>query len=90
MRSDVGRVVGNLPGMFGQNVEWGRASTLSILGKRILANFVQELPVLAGVVVGALASYVAGAAAERTRWHRQQSARWDENVLRRMLTTAMP
>ena len=43
-----------------------------------MANVVQQLPALIGVVVGALASYLVGSATERRRWQRQQSTRWDE------------
>lgn len=38
----------------------------------------QQLPALVGVVIGALASFLAGAASERTRWRRERSSRWDE------------
>jgi hypothetical protein len=38
----------------------------------------QQLPALIGVVIGALASYLAGAATERARWRRERSSRWDE------------
>jgi hypothetical protein len=38
----------------------------------------QQLPALVGVVIGAAASYLAGAASERTRWRRERSSRWDE------------
>ena len=40
--------------------------------------FVQQIPALAGVLVGALATYAATSAAERSRWRRQQSVRWDD------------
>ena len=43
-----------------------------------MAGVVQQLPALIGVVVGALASFMAGAASERARWRREQSARWDD------------
>lgn len=43
-----------------------------------MAGLVQQLPALVGVVVGALASFLAGAASERARWRREQSARWDD------------
>jgi hypothetical protein len=43
-----------------------------------MPNVVQQLPALIGVVVGALASYLVSSAAERRRWQRQQSTRWDE------------
>lgn len=38
---------------------------------------VQQVFVLAGVIVGALASYLASAAMERARWRRQMNTRWD-------------
>jgi hypothetical protein len=37
-----------------------------------------ELLVLAGVIVGALASYLTTAATERTRWKRTLDSRWDD------------
>ncbi len=40
-----------------------------------------ELSTLAGVVVGAAASYAATAMTERVRWRRQQAVRWDERRL---------
>jgi len=43
-----------------------------------MSGIVQQLPALIGVVIGALASYLAGAASERTRWQRERSSRWDE------------
>jgi hypothetical protein len=43
-----------------------------------MANVVQQLPALIGVVVGALASYLVSSATERRRWQHQQSTRWDE------------
>jgi hypothetical protein len=43
-----------------------------------MSGIIQQLPALIGVVVGALASYLAGAATERARWRREQSARWDD------------
>lgn len=43
-----------------------------------MAGIVQQLPVLTGVAVGALASYLATSATERARWRRQQAARWDD------------
>lgn len=43
-----------------------------------MAGFLLQLPALIGVVVGALATYAAGAVTERSRWRRQQSVRWDE------------
>jgi hypothetical protein len=43
-----------------------------------MASVVQQLPVLIGVAVGALASYLVTSATERTRWQRQQATRWDD------------
>jgi hypothetical protein len=43
-----------------------------------MASFVQQLPALVGVLIGALSTYFVGSAMERSRWERQQSARWDE------------
>jgi hypothetical protein len=43
-----------------------------------MSDVAQQLPALIGVVVGALASFMAGAASERARWRREQSARWDD------------
>jgi hypothetical protein len=42
-----------------------------------MSSIVQQLPALLGVVVGAAASYLIGAATERSRWRREQSSRWD-------------
>lgn len=43
---------------------------------------VQQLPALAGVVVGALATYMTTALRERARWRRERAARWDEARMR--------
>jgi hypothetical protein len=43
-----------------------------------LSSILLQLPALVGVVVGAAASYLVGAATERKRWQREQSSRWDE------------
>jgi hypothetical protein len=42
-----------------------------------MSEVAQELPALLGVVIGALATYLATAAAERARWRRDQAVRWD-------------
>jgi hypothetical protein len=42
-------------------------------------ELIQALPTLIGVVIGALASYLATTASERNRWKREQETRWDEN-----------
>jgi len=41
-------------------------------------NLLQQLPTLIGVVIGALASYLATNASEGRRWRREQHVRWDE------------
>lgn len=46
-----------------------------------MQTLLQQLPVLLGVVVGALATWVATSAAERSKWRRDQSVRWDEKKL---------
>ncbi len=44
-------------------------------------SFLQQLPALIGVFVGALATYAATSAAERARWRRAQAVRWDDRRL---------
>jgi hypothetical protein len=44
-----------------------------------MTPLLQQLPALVGVIVGALATYLATAAAERARWQRAQRSRWDES-----------
>jgi hypothetical protein len=43
---------------------------------------VQELPVLIGVGVGALASFATTSLGDRARWRRERAARWDEARMR--------
>lgn len=43
-----------------------------------MQSFLQQLPALVGVLIGALATYAVTSAAERARWRRDQSVRWDE------------
>lgn len=43
-----------------------------------MSGGIEQFPALIGVVIGALASYLAGAATERTRWRRERSSRWDD------------
>jgi hypothetical protein len=45
-------------------------------------SIVEQLPTLVGVIVGAAATYLATAAAERSRWRRTRDARWDEARMR--------
>lgn len=44
-------------------------------------DWITQVAPLAGVVVGATASFVAGHLTERSRWRRSQSVRWDEKRL---------
>ena len=43
-----------------------------------MSGITQQLPALLGAVVGATATYLAGAFTERARWRREQSSRWDD------------
>jgi hypothetical protein len=43
-----------------------------------LNDLVRQLPTLIGVIVGALTSYLATSANERSRWRKEQYVRWDE------------
>lgn len=48
-----------------------------------MSNLVlQQFPALVGVGVGALATYATTSLAERSRWRRERSARWDEARMR--------
>jgi hypothetical protein len=40
--------------------------------------FLQQLPTLVGVLIGAAATYGATSLTERARWRRAQAVRWDE------------
>ncbi len=44
-------------------------------------EFIQQLPALLGVIVGALGSYVAITRGDRIRFQREQAARWEERRL---------
>ena len=44
--------------------------------------FIQQLPALIGVVIGALGSYVAVVRGDRVRFQREQAARWEERRLK--------
>jgi hypothetical protein len=46
-----------------------------------MSTFLQQLPALIGVVVGALGSYVAVALSDRARFRREQAARWQDRRL---------
>ncbi|MCK1823321.1 hypothetical protein MTQ10_27965 [Streptomyces sp. XM83C] len=46
-----------------------------------MSSFVQQLPALLGVVIGALGSYVALVRSDRDRFRREQRARWEERRL---------
>jgi hypothetical protein len=41
-------------------------------------SFLQQLPTLVGVLIGAVATYAGTSVTERSRWRRAQSVRWDE------------
>lgn len=43
-----------------------------------MTNFLHDLPALMGVVIGALASYLASAGTERARRKHERSSRWDQ------------
>ncbi|MEU6679489.1 hypothetical protein [Streptomyces sp. NPDC046853] len=46
-----------------------------------MSEFMQQLPTLIGVIVGALGSYLAITRGDRARFQREQAARWDERRL---------
>lgn len=46
-----------------------------------MSGFVQQLPALIGVVLGALGSYLAVVRSDRARFGREQAARWEERRL---------
>ena len=46
-----------------------------------MSVFMQQLPALLGVLIGAVGSYLATTRADRARFRREQSARWDEQRL---------
>ncbi|WP_433681814.1 hypothetical protein [Nocardia sp. CA-119907] len=46
-----------------------------------MTSFVEQLPTLIGVLLGAAATYCSTSAAERARWRRAQAIRWDEKRL---------
>jgi hypothetical protein len=46
-----------------------------------MSELVNQLPALIGVVVGAVMSYSGSALAERSRWRRSLTTRWDEKRL---------
>lgn len=45
-------------------------------------SLIQQLPVLLGVGVGTLATYATTSLADRARWRRERTARWDEARMR--------
>ncbi|MEU6238095.1 hypothetical protein [Kitasatospora sp. NPDC047058] len=47
-----------------------------------------QLPALAGVVVGAVGSYLAASLTERSRWRRARAERWDEKRFHTYMTYA--
>ncbi|MGP4045244.1 hypothetical protein [Streptomyces sp. 2A115] len=46
-----------------------------------MSAFIQQLPALIGVIVGALGSYLAMVRGDRARFRREQTARWEERRL---------
>ncbi|NWF26566.1 hypothetical protein HW130_09815 [Streptomyces sp. PKU-EA00015] len=46
-----------------------------------MSAFIQQLPALVGVVIGALGSYLAITRGDRARFRREQAARWEERRL---------
>ncbi|MDN3027402.1 hypothetical protein [Streptomyces sp. S.PB5] len=46
-----------------------------------MSAFIQQLPALLGVVIGALGSYLAVVRSDGARFRREQSARWEERRL---------
>ncbi|MFD3311279.1 hypothetical protein [Streptomyces sp. NPDC058694] len=46
-----------------------------------MSAFIQQLPALIGVVVGALGSYLAIVRGDKVRFRREQTARWEERRL---------
>ncbi|MEV5976919.1 hypothetical protein [Streptomyces sp. NPDC052114] len=46
-----------------------------------MPEFIQQLPALIGVIIGALGSYVAIMRGDRIRFRREQAARWEERRL---------
>jgi len=46
-----------------------------------MTAFIQQLPALIGVVIGALGSYLAVVRGDRVRFQREQAARWEERRL---------
>ena len=43
-----------------------------------MVQLINQVPVLLGVIIGALGSYLATAATERARWKRALDSRWDD------------
>ncbi len=46
-----------------------------------MSAFIQQLPALIGVVIGALGSYLAVVRSDRARFLRERTARWQERRL---------
>ncbi|WP_199571495.1 hypothetical protein [Streptomyces murinus] len=46
-----------------------------------MSAFIQQLPALFGVVIGAVGSYLAIARGDRIRFHRERATRWEERRL---------
>ena len=46
-----------------------------------MSAFIQQLPALIGVVIGAFGSYLAVVRGDQVRFRREQTARWEERRL---------
>ncbi|MFC9284976.1 hypothetical protein [Streptomyces collinus] len=53
-----------------------------------MSAFIQQLPALIGVVIGALGSYLASTRGDHARFRREQAARWEERRLAAYTTYA--
>lgn len=78
MRAALSRFRERARGVVGCKVWRETAGSLEDMGVHAL---LQQLPALLGVAVGALATWVATFTAERAKWRRSQSVRWDEKRL---------
>lgn len=56
-------------------------SSPSYLDRGVFVSLTSQILPLAGVVLGAVTSFVVTSTNERTRWRRQQAARWDDRRL---------
>ncbi len=59
----------------------GRCQSTLTRETRLMNNFLQQMPALIGVAIGAVASYLATATNERTRWRREMTTQRDNRRL---------